>query len=126
MDHHEIRTVWNACKGTFGDLVKLLLLTGQRRDKVRQMQWSDVDVDGTWHIANGNKREKGTGGELALPPMAIDIIRARPRFASNPYVFPGQGSHFYLTHANGKKALDKATGPLPHWQLHDLRRTARS
>jgi integrase len=25
-----------------------------------------------------------------------------------------------------KDALDKATGPLPHWTLHDLRRTARS
>jgi hypothetical protein len=34
------------------------------------------------------------------------------------------------TNADGclrvKRRFDKATGPIPQWQLHDLRRTARS
>jgi integrase len=123
----EIRIIWNAAEGTFGDLVKMLLLTGQRRDKVASMKWEDVTVDGTWTVQNGVKREKGTGGELVLPPVALEIIRSRPRFASNRYVFPGpSGVSYFRTYDRGKCALDKATGPLPHWQLHDLRRTARS
>ena len=121
----EIKTVWNACEGTMGDLVKVLLLTAQRREKVVSMRWDDVSVDGTWSVKNGN-REKGTGGELVLPAMVMDIISQRPRFASNPYVFPGPADGYFTSYAAGKAALDKASGELPHWQLHDLRRTARS
>jgi len=87
LDDNEIRIVWNAATGTFGDFVKLLLLTAQRRDKVASMKWDDVGIDGTWHMANGSKREKGTAGDLTLPDFAIDIIRSRPCLASNPYVF---------------------------------------
>jgi integrase len=122
----EIRLVWSKGEGTFGDLVKLLLLTAQRRHKVLTMKWDDVSIDGTWTVANGNSREKGTGHELVLPKMAVDIIRARPRLASNSFVFAGPGTSYYQSYARGKVALDQATGPLPHWQLRDLRRTARS
>ncbi|HET7448441.1 MAG TPA: site-specific integrase [Methyloceanibacter sp.] len=123
----EIRLIWSKAEGTFGDLVRMLLLTGQRRDKVASMKWDDVSVDGVWSVKNGVKREKGTGGELVLPTMALDIIRARPRFASNPYIFPGpSGASYFRTYDRAKRALDRAIGPLPQWQLHDLRRTARS
>jgi integrase len=123
----EIRLIWSRAEGTFGDLVKLLLLTGQRREKVAAMRWDEISADGIWSVPNGNRRQKGTGGELVLPAMALDIINARPRFSSNPFVFPGpSGASYFRTYARGKHALDQATGPLPHWQLHDLRRTARS
>src|SRR6516165_1140649 len=122
----EIRLIWSKAEGTFGDMVKLSLLTAQRRDKVASMQWDDVSVDGTWSVKNGVKREKGTGGELVLPPMALDIIRSRPRLVSNPYIFPGPGMLHFKSYDRQKHKLDQATGPLPHWQLHDLRRTARS
>jgi integrase len=58
----EIRAVWAATTPgeTFGDFVKLLLLTGQRRDKLASMKWGDVSIDGEWLIPNG-VREKGTG-----------------------------------------------------------------
>jgi integrase len=80
-----------------------------------------------WNVANGNKRQKGTGGELVLPQMATDILRAQPRFVDNPFVFHGAfGKSHYKSYDQGKTALDNATGPLPRWTLHDLRRTARS
>jgi integrase len=126
LDDNEIRLVWNACEGTFGDFVKVLLLTAQRRDKVASIKWDDVGVDGTWSVKNGVKREKGTGGDLVLPPIAIDIIRSRPRLASNPYVFAGRAGTHFMDYQRPKVTLDKATGEIPHWTLHDLRRTARS
>jgi integrase len=124
----EIRLIWSKCEGTFGDMVRFLLLCGQRRTKVASMKWNEVSEDcGVWTVANGTKREKGTGGELVLPKMAADILRARPRFVSNRYVFPdAHGSGHYTRYSEGKTTLDNATGPLPHWTLHDLRRTARS
>ena len=44
----ELRNVWRAADqlgGPFGALVKLLILTGQRRDEVARMTWSEVDFD---------------------------------------------------------------------------------
>jgi len=122
----EIRLVWNNAEGTFGDLVKMLLLTAQRRDKVATMKWSDVS-DGVWEVSNGNKRQKGTGGELVLPQMAIDIINARPHVGDNPHVFAGAWANSaYAGFHHGKADLDQIIGKLPHWTLHDLRRTART
>jgi integrase len=120
----EIRAVWEAASGTFGDLVKLLLLTGQRLDKVASMRWDDINVDGVWTIAT-EEREKGNGGDLVLPAVAVGIIRAHPRLGDNPHVFAGRGDSHFSGYSKAKRALDVRV-PLPQWQLHDLRRTARS
>ena len=106
-------------------MVKMLLLTAQRREKVASMKWEDVSVDGTWLVKNGVKREKGTGGELVLPSMAVDILRSRPRLNSNPYVFAGRRDGYFIGWGKAKAALDAATG-ITGWILHDCRRTARS
>ena len=63
--------MWKAAEanGTFGALVRLLLLTGQRRDKVASMRWEDIAIDGTWTIPV-EAREKGNAGSLILPSRA--------------------------------------------------------
>jgi integrase len=81
----EIRTVWKAAEanGTYGALVRFLLLTAQRRGKVATIRWGDISEDGVWTIP-AEDREKGNAVELALPDSALAIIQAQPRFASNP------------------------------------------
>lgn len=116
--------MWDAASGTFGDLVKLLLLTAQRRDKVATLRWADVSVDGTWTVPTG-AREKGTGGALVLPELDLEIIRARPRLGDNPFVFAGRGDSHFSGYSKAKAALDAKAG-VRSWCLHDLRRTARS
>jgi integrase len=111
----EIRQLWNADETS---LVKMLLLTGQRRDKVASMKWEDVK-DGIWTIAT-ESREKSNAGELVLPKEALAVLDELPRYASSPYVFGPRRSFSHM-----KKAIDAAV-PVPHWVLHDLRRTARS
>jgi integrase len=78
----EIRSVWQAADaaGSFGDLVKLLLLAAQRLEKVRTLRWPDIGPDGTWTIRT-EPREKGNAGALTLPKLARDIIAAQPRIA---------------------------------------------
>jgi integrase len=122
----EIRALWAALPlcDTFGDLCKLLVLTAQRREKVAAMKWSDVSMAGEWDMPTED-REKGVGGVLVLPMLAVDIINARPRFESNPYVFAGRGKTHFSGYSKAKAALD-ARAPMPEWRLHDLRRTARS
>jgi integrase len=121
----EIRLIWSTAEGTFGDLVKLLLLTAQRREKVASMRWDEISADGMWTVHNGNRRKKGTGGELVLPAIALDIIHARPRLDTNPHVLAGRGDRYFIGWGKAKAALDAATRIIG-WTLHDCRRTARS
>ena len=121
----ELRTIWHGADGTFGDIIKIALLTAQRREKVMTMRWQEVTADGEWTIPT-NKREKRTGGTLMLPKAAIEIINARPRLASNAYVFPGRASGHFNGASPCKRVLDRKLPEMPGWTLHDLRRTARS
>ncbi|MGQ7793758.1 tyrosine-type recombinase/integrase [Faunimonas sp. B44] len=127
LDDDELRSVWAAAEtsGKFGAMVQLALLTAQRREKLATMKWADVSVDGTWRVPIED-REKGAGGELVLPEIAIGIIRAQPRFASNSYVFPGRGDGHFNGFSPCKRALDKKLPGIEPWRFHDLRRTARS
>lgn len=124
LDDDEIRTLWPHLSGTFGGMVKLLLLTGQRREKVASMRWVDISIDGTWTIP-AEAREKGNARELALPEMALAIIREQPRVSGNPYVFAGRSTGFFNGFSKAKALLDERVDIAP-WVVHDLRRTARS
>jgi integrase len=123
----EIRAVWRACSdmGSFGSIVKVLLMTAQRLDKVATMRWDDLK-DGKWIIPS-EAREKGNAGDLPLPQQVIDIITAQARIAKNPYVFAaGKGNGRFNSFSQRKNELDQKLGKMPQWKLHDLRRTARS
>ncbi len=88
------------------------------------MRWEDIK-DGVWIIPS-EKREKGNANELKLPKVALDIIEAQPRFASNPYVFAARGRTQLQNHTVAKAVFVAKLPEMPQWQLHDLRRTARS
>ena len=117
----ELRSVWHAAgdAGAFGAVVKLLLLTAQRREKILTLQWSDISPDGVWTIRT-EPGEKGNAGMLKLPDVALEIIRTQPRFVGNPFVFGHRGFNSRMKHA-----LDEQSG-VHGWVLHDLRRSARS
>lgn len=120
----ELRTIWKTAEanGKFGAFVQLLLLTGQRSEKVRTVKWADVALDGTWVIAT-EEREKPNAGSLILPPLALQIIQSQPRVGS--YVFPGR-SNKPMDISNAKYLFDEKLPSMPHWTLHDLRRSCRS
>ncbi|MDD1536092.1 MULTISPECIES: tyrosine-type recombinase/integrase [unclassified Bradyrhizobium] len=136
----EIRALFMACEGqgVFGNLVKMLLLTGQRRIKVATMGWDDLSGD-VWTIAT-EEREKGNGVRLKLPKLALAILDVQRETRTNEFVFPatfktsrvGPSRHYgsFSAFGDGKATLDKAMSEIlpniPRWTLHDLRRTARS
>jgi integrase len=123
----EVRAIWKQAEanGTFGALVRLLLLTAQRRDKVVSMRWGDISADGVWMIPQA-AREKGTAGALVLPEMALVTIRAQTRFGDNPYVFAGRGNAHINGFSKSKRLFDTNLPDVAPWVLHDMRRTARS
>ena len=121
----ELRAIWKQAEasGQFGALVRLLLLTAQRREKVATLKWADVE-NGVWNISTA-EREKNNAGSLKLPPQALSIITAQTRLGENPYVFAGRGlGRRNISQSKGR--FDAKLPNMPHWTLHDLRRTARS
>jgi integrase len=118
LDADEIRIVFKAADkaGTYGALIKVLLLTAQRREKVAQMQWDDISPDGVWTIRT-EEREKSNAKTLRLPPMVQDIIAAQPRIAGNPYVFAaGMGNGHAKAFSLYKRQFDKK----PSWARWNL------
>jgi integrase len=112
----ELRTVWRAADdaGVLGNIIKLLLLTAQRREKVCALKWSDV-ADGIWTVPH-TAGQKGVGGRLRLPPLALGIIANQARVCD--LVFPQR----YLDRDKGK--VERHCGV--RFRLHDLRRTSRT
>ena len=126
LDDDELRRVWHAAEGagTFGALVRALLLTAQRRGAVVNMKWEDLDGN-VWRIPD-EERAKGTGGTLVLPEPTMKVIHTLPRHASNPYVFAAaRGAGSLNGFSKAKKVFDRRCG-VSNWTLHDLRRTSRS
>lgn len=126
LDDDEIPVIWKQAErdGPFGAIIRLALLTAQRREKIAAMKWGDLSVGGEWRIPSED-REKGTGGLLVLPDMAVAIVQAQYRFTRNPHVFAGRGDGHFNGFSPCKRAFD-AKVPIQPWVVHDLRRTARS
>jgi hypothetical protein len=47
LNNDELRAVWTAAEGPFGDLAKVILLTMGRRNEIAQLLWSELDETGT-------------------------------------------------------------------------------
>jgi integrase len=127
LNDDELRAVWKqaAANGSFGALIRTLLLTAQRRGAVLGMRWDDISAEGLWEIPI-EKREKGNAGKLQLPAQVLAIINAQPKLSGNPYVFAAsRGAGPLNGFSRAKVAFDKRCG-VTGWTLHDLRRTARS
>jgi integrase len=134
LDDKEIRWLWQATNtlGTFGALCRMCLLTAQRRGKVANMRFDQIDDSGVWTVPRDDEREKGTGERLLLPPLAKLIIAEQEKLQTCAYVFPSSTKTGFSAFGQGKEALDEAMAALagktkiPHWVVHDLRRSART
>ncbi len=115
----ELRAVWQTAErfGTAGAFVRFALLTAQRHAKITDLRWDDVDGAGVWTI-RADAREKGNANHLALPPLALEIIRRQPRIA-------GKDRIFGRPHARTLAQLRQEAG-VTDFVVHDLRRSARS
>ena len=121
----ELVDVWKASgDGDFGRIVKLLILTGARRQEIGSVKWADVDFEAGVLTIPAERAKNGRALELPLPPVAIEILRTTPRrgvhvFGQNGVGFTG----WSIATAAFRKRLPKSTAP---FVLHDLRRSART
>jgi integrase len=132
----EIVWFWQASLGAvapFGPLVRMLLLTGARREEVAGMIWSEVSqADAVWTIPAG-RAKNGLAVDVPLSALAIAEISAlaskADKWPKRGLLFSTNGKTAFSGFSKGKTRLDKkilelAGGEtIERWTLHDLRRT---
>jgi integrase len=103
--------------------IRLLLLTGARRDEIRTLRWQHVDLERRLLLLPDSKTGRKT---ILLSNGATDLLRLIPKVAENPFVFPG-GKPATPIHDLERpwQKIRKAAG-LEDVRLHDLRHTFAS
>jgi integrase len=137
----------------FGPIARLLLLTAQRRDEVSKMSWSEIDfAKGVWVIP-AERAKNSRAHEVHLSAGALAVLKSLPQ-PHRGLVFSVTGGDAVSGFSRAKDRIDAAMlrlrrrelrlpetddelrrhldipkrKPLPveipHWTLHDLRRSA--
>lgn len=125
----ELVAVWNAANPSddFGRIVRLLILTGCRRNEISALTWSEVHLSeaaGESEIRlPGARTKNGRSHVVPLSGVAVSTLRAIVR-TERDYVF-GRARKGFSGHSRCKAALDAKSG-VTGWVLHDLRRTVRT
>jgi integrase len=126
----ELREIWSALprQGQFGDIVRLLILTGQRRREISALCWSEVDFERRLIAFPPARTKNKRLHELPLSAQAQTILKRQPHRKDRDLIF-GLGNGGFSGFSEGKKTLDKTIHakhrrkPMPDWRIHDLRRT---
>jgi integrase len=131
---HELGAVWRACaemdtgldwqgasvRRPHGDVIRMLLLTGQRLREVSEMRWSELDLAArVWSLPR-ERCKNGRAHVVPLSDQALAILdEARDR--EGDLVFGGVSGF-----SRAKKKLDAEAKLAAPWTLPDLRRTTAS
>jgi integrase len=132
----ELRWFWNATEQMgepFSAMLKVLLLTGQRRSEVADMTIEELADDlSVWTIP-GSRTKNGRDNVVPLPTMVRDILSGVIGDRTSGYVFTTTGTTPVSGFSKLKKKLDgkmlaaaREEDPeavIAPWRLHDLRRT---
>lgn len=125
----ELRAVWGALPAEpadlFGGIVRVLMLTGQRRDEVSALRWSEIDGE-TWTLSGERtKNHRPHLVHLTAPVLTILEARRAEQTAMDiktDLVLTSNGARPFSGFSKSKARLDRAAG-FDDWTLHDLRRT---
>jgi integrase len=150
----EIGEIWRAADDAgqpYGPIVRLLILTGQRRGEVAGMTWGEISEDlSTWTMP-GDRTKNGVPHLVPLSGRARALLRGllpedateakrslAERRAGRLLVLPGLVGTPFAGWSKAKAALDRVVAdaraevaaaagtsltPLVPWSIHDLRRT---
>jgi len=103
--------------------LRLLLLTGCRKNEILALKWEEIDFDRRLILFHDSK----TGYKaIPLSSAVVDILERVPRIAGNPYVLPGRGGKGHLVGLNHIWLRIRARAEIPDVRIHDLRHSFAS
>jgi len=123
LSRDELIKIWHASElitRQFRVIIRLLILTGQRKSEITGMKWSEINFsEGIW-VLPSERSKNGKPHIVHLCTLSLKELQRIPR--SGELVFSTTGSTPVSGFSNVKKKLDE-TSSVFNWRLHDLRRT---
>ena len=103
--------------------IRLLVLTGCRRNEILGLRWEDVDFE----AGELRLRDTKTGARMVpLTPAAAEVLEDLPRVPGNPWVFPGKKRGTHQRNINDSWDRIRKRAGLDGVRLHDLRHSCAS
>lgn len=134
LSENEIKLFWQATEDDlepWGNLYRLLLLTGQRLNECARMTESEMLSTDHWHLSAERVKNKRQH-DVFIPKQAQEIIYRDDRMANKQgLIFTTNGVSFLRSFDKPNKRLrarmnELAGRDLPHFTPHDLRRTCET
>lgn len=134
LSDEELGRIWMTAPNThscFGPIIRLLIVTGQRREEVSSLRWEELNRKDLLWTLPGERAKNGEPNRIPLNELAVAILDE----VAGSAIWPRSGRMFttsrggrFTGYSKGKIKLDLLMSqdgrePLPDWRLHDLRRT---
>jgi integrase len=154
LNDHEIAEIWTAAgkaAAPYGSIIRLLILTGQRRGEVAGMSWGELSDDLASWTMPGERTKNGVAHVVPLSVPARDLLgdllpddandaksAITDRRSAGALALPGLLGTPFAGWSKAKAELDKAIADarakaaeasgttaalVVPWSVHDLRRT---
>ena len=118
--------VWlRAPDNSYGTILKLLLLTGCRRDEIGGLMWSEVDLNARTITIPGSRTKNKQEHVVPLSDTAMSILAGVAKREGREHVFGRTLAASFSGWSSAKAEFD-AVVKLDDWVVHDLRRTVRT
>jgi len=138
LSESELREVWRAVEAVecsdYERIIKLLILTGQRKTEISALNWNEVDAANakTASIKLPEARTKnGLAHTIPLVPQALTLLPARRNrtdavFGQRDTGFSAWSKYKSLLDAEilaARRRTNPNAKPMDCWRVHDLRRS---
>jgi len=118
----ELLAIWRASgDGDYGRIVRLLVLTGCRREEIGGLRWTEIDSKERVVRLPSERVKNHRNHDVPLTDLAWSILQEQP--VTGEHVF-GRDATGFSAWSWGKEGLDERLGDsVAPWRLHDARRT---
>ncbi len=147
LSNDELRALWKVLDGEglpWGPAVKLLILTGQRRDEVFSADRAEFDLKAKLWTIPGERAKNGKAHLVPLSPAAVGLVKAVPTIDGSEKLFPSRADpkrgasgfskaleriiaamekELQTERSKLRNSTDTSEIYLERFTLHDLRRT---
>lgn len=126
LSNSELASLWleaGEISQPFGPILRLLILTAQRRSEVTGMSDHEIDRGRSEWIIPADRAKNGDRHIVPLStPALLELDRVK-RIGECGLVFTTNGRTPFAGHHKAKRRLDAKLKFNEHWRLHDIRRT---
>ena len=134
LSDQELARIWEHAPKThhcFGPIVRLLIVTGQRREEVSSLSWEELEQFERMWTLPGDRAKNGEPNRIPLNELAVavlDAVAGKSTWPRRGKVFSASTGGGFTGYHKGKEKLDRMVAedggdPIAPWRLHDLRRT---